>query len=524
MARKTSNIDSLTKLFDESSRPIYAIDAERRIVYCNRALAAWLGIELRRIIGRVVEYHSEPAGDEDETREEGPLTDLCPPPQVFAGEGCAGILSCMARDGRLVHRKAEFVPLGTSESVKSRAKAQPTPIFAVLGMLAAADLSAQELATALSGEQTADELHRTIRRFRRAQASRYSIESLLGNSLAMQKVRAQLAAAAASGANALICGPRGSGRGHAARAIHYCAKSDVATKLLPIDCELLSDDLMRRVLERLRNSVAENVPRPTLLLENLEQMSAAHQLLLASAIHEKLLEARIIATCSGHRGFRSPDRSAVADPEYVAATDSRDHEQNGDRTSTRGPGTPVPATIDTVLLTAVSTITIELPPLANRLEDLPVLAQYFLEARNQGSGKQVGSFRSDALDLLALYSWPGELDQLREAIAAAHRATTSHEISAADLPKIVQYASGAAKHSRREPERIVLDELLASIEKEAIVRALAQTAGNKSEAASLLGMTRPRLYRRLIQLGLIRDEGDEAQLEQPEFIERDPSE
>jgi DNA-binding NtrC family response regulator len=70
----------------------------------------------------------------------------------------------------------------------------------------------------------------------------------------------------------------------------------------------------------------------------------------------------------------------------------------------------------------------------------------------------------------------------------------------------------------------VLDELLASIEKEAIVRALAQAGGNKSEAATLLGMTRPRLYRRLVQLGLAGDEGDAAQLEQPEFIERDPTE
>ena len=184
----------------------------------------------------------------------------------------------------------------------------------------------------------------------------------------------------------------------------------------------------------------------------------------------------------------------------------------------------MPATIDAALLSAVSTITIELPPLANRLEDLPVLAQYFLEACNHGSGKQVGSFRSDALDLLALYSWPGELDQLRETIAAAHRAATSHEISAADLPTIVHHASGAAKRSRREPERIVLDELLASIEKEAIVRALAQAGGNKSEAAALLGMTRPRLYRRLVQLGLAGEEGDELQHEQPEFIERDPTE
>jgi transcriptional regulator with PAS, ATPase and Fis domain len=501
MARKTSNIDSLTRLFDGSSRPIYAIDAERRIVYCNRALAAWLDIESSRIVGRLVEYHSEPATDEDEARADGPLTDLCPPPQVFAGKACKGTLSCMARGGRLVHRQAEFVPLGVGDTEKkSRAKEQAAPSFAVLGMLASADMSAEELAGGISGEPMADELHRTIRRFRRAQASRYSIESLLGGSLAMQKVRAQLAAAAASGANTLIRGSLGSGRGHAARAIHYCSTSDVATKLLPIDCELMSDDLLRRVLEKLRETSGGATQKPTLLLENLERMLPAHQSLLASAIREKLLAARIVATCG------------------IDSSEPVGHEQNGDGP----PSSPFP--IDASLLAAVSTITIDLPPLASRLEDLPVLAQYFLEACNHGSSKQVGSFRSDALDLLALYSWPGELKQLSEAIAVAHRAATSHDISAGDLPTIVQHASGAAKRSRREPERIVLDELLASIEKEAIVRALAQAGGNKSEAAALLGMTRPRLYRRLVQLGLIRDEGDDAQLEQPEFIEHDPTE
>jgi DNA-binding NtrC family response regulator len=513
MARKTPNIDALTGLFNNSGRPIYAIDAERRIVYCNRALAAWLDMEFGRIIGRTVEYHSEPTADEDEGRDDAPLTDLCPPPQAFSGGACVGTLSCMAREGRLVHRHAEFVPLGNAGAERaSRKKEPPPPNYAVLAILATTDMSAQELATGLSGEPTADELHRTIRRFRRAQASRYSIESLLGSSLAMQKVRAQLAAAAASGANTLICGPRGSGRGHAARAIHYCGADDAGTKFLPIDCELLTDDLLRRVLERLRASGGASVQRTTLLLENLEHMTAAHQSLLASAIHEKLLAARVIATCRSHTPY------VVTAAQKVVAEDPVNGDGEGDGIRS------MPATIDRALLIAVSTITIELPRLSDRLEDLPVLAQYFLEACNHGSGKQVGSFRSDALDLLALYSWPGELDQLREVIAAAHRVATSHEISAADLPTIVHHASGAAKRSRREPERIVLDELLASIEKEAIVRALAQTGGNKSEAAVLLGMTRPRLYRRLVQLGLVRDEGDELPLEQPEFIERDPTE
>src|SRR5690349_15956431 len=122
MARKTSNIDSLTKLFDSSSRPIYAIDASRRVVYCNRALATWLDRESSRILGRVVEYHSEPATDEDEAGDEGPLTELCPPPQAFAGEACTGTLSCMAREGRLVHRRAEFVLLRDAAAEKAGRK------------------------------------------------------------------------------------------------------------------------------------------------------------------------------------------------------------------------------------------------------------------------------------------------------------------------------------------------------------------------------------------------------------------
>jgi DNA-binding NtrC family response regulator len=235
-------------------------------------------------------------------------------------------------------------------------------------------------------------------------------------------------------------------------------------------------------------------------------MSTAHQSLLASAIQEKLIAARIIATCS--------KRAAQVEP--LAIADSKDREGSDDESAT--------AAIDPLLLAAISTITIELPSLVSRLEDLPLLAQYFLEACNHGSGKQISSLKPDALDLLALYSWPGELDQLRETIAEAHRATTSHEISAADLSSIVHHASGAAKRNRREPERIVLDELLASIETEAIVRALTQAGGNKSEAASLLGMTRPRLYRRLVQLGLAGDDTDELQQELPEFIEREPTE
>jgi len=453
MEQSPFTITSLTNLLDASSRPIYAVDARRQVVYCNAALAAWLGLEAERIVGRSVEYHSEPTAT-------APLTDLCPPPSALAGTPSTGTVGRVGRDGRLVHRRAEFVPL-SAEGQSS----------GVLVLLAAADLSPQELAAELSDEPTVDELHRAIRSFRRTQAAEHTLESLLGNSAGMRKVRAQIAAAAASQAHVLVRGRRGSGREHVARAIHYQAK-DAAGKLVPIDGAVATEDSLRRACDSLRG-LRDPKQRNTLLLLNLERLPPQLQATLLPMLAGGSLAARWVVTVADDPTTREAEDNA---PE-----------------------------INPQLLSALSTITIDVPPLADRLDDLPLLAQYFLEAANRGSAKQIGSLRPEALDQLALYRWPGGLDELRGVITAAHSAATTHEITPADLPAIVHHAVKAAAQPRRAPEKIVLDELLESIEREVIARALAQASGNKSAAAELLGMTRPRLYRRLVQLGLIHE-------------------
>jgi DNA-binding NtrC family response regulator len=489
MARTRTTLDSLPKLLDRSNRPIYAIDSHRRVAYCNSALARWLELDPGRIVGRLVEYHSIPSGDEKTMGDSAaPLADLCPPPRALAGEACQGTISCAAMGGRLAHRHAEFIPLNMSGDGKSQ---ENSDAGGVLVLLAARDLSPQEVAEEVKEEATADELHRTIRQFRRSQSRHYAIQSLLGSSSAMVKVRAQVAAAAASGANVLIYGTRGSGRGHVARAIHYHGLGDSPMLLAPVDCDVANENLIRRALDAIHSASADANRRPTLLLENLESLDLSHQSQLIAAMRHSSFRARVIATCISH----SPN-----------AADARRDANVG-------------VSIDSSLLDLISTITIEIPPLCERLEDLPILAQCFLEVRNRGRVKQVGSIRADAHDQLALYRWPGELDELREAVAAAHAACSSHEITPADLPTVIHHAVQRASHSEKRLDRIVLDTLLAQIEREAIEAALAQVHGNKTEAARLLGMTRPRLYRRLVQLGFVVESND-VEPQEPEFVER----
>ena len=137
MPRSQAIADSLTKLLDTSSRPIYVVDAQRRIVYCNPALAAWIDLEPKRIVGRRVEFHSEePKADAAIRSDAAPLTDLCPPPHALVGDATSGTISCLARGGRMLHRAAEFVPLGRAEKSQKSRDSQSDQQFGVLVLLA----------------------------------------------------------------------------------------------------------------------------------------------------------------------------------------------------------------------------------------------------------------------------------------------------------------------------------------------------------------------------------------------------
>jgi DNA-binding NtrC family response regulator len=155
-----------------------------------------------------------------------------------------------------------------------------------------------------------------------------------------------------------------------------------------------------------------------------------------------------------------------------------------------------------LLAATVGTLVIRLPPLAERREDIPLLLQLAVEERNAEHERQFRGFAPEAVDALVAYPWPGNLAELRRIVAEAASQAGGPEITVADLPRRLSLAAAVARRPPRTDEPIVLAEFLTKIERQLIVRALAQAKGNKARAARLLGLTRPRLYRRMVQLGL----------------------
>lgn len=144
----------------------------------------------------------------------------------------------------------------------------------------------------------------------------------------------------------------------------------------------------------------------------------------------------------------------------------------------------------------LNVVNIPIPPLRERMEDVPVLAERFLHDLCERYDVPQKRFSMDALDLLRGYSWPGNVRELRNAVEHAFVFTPGETIYPANLPaELLQ-----ANRQSREPFGTALAPGLS--EPEAILRALEQTQGNKVKAARLLGISRAGLYNKLKQYGL----------------------
>jgi DNA-binding NtrC family response regulator len=144
------------------------------------------------------------------------------------------------------------------------------------------------------------------------------------------------------------------------------------------------------------------------------------------------------------------------------------------------------------LLFRINTVEIHLPALRDRREDIPLLANDFLQRHAQRARHAVQGFEPDAMAALLAHPWPGNVRELDHAVERAVLLAAGDRVSVADIGLTVP-ADGPATF-----DRLTLDE----VERELIRRALKRCEGNVSEAAKLLGLSRSALYRRLERHGL----------------------
>jgi DNA-binding NtrC family response regulator len=238
-------------------------------------------------------------------------------------------------------------------------------------------------------------------------------------------------------------------------------------------CPLVDHDLLQATLRALvRVKSPDGAQLPALILNDVDLLPAAAQVELADALAR-----------SGAASFRvfSTARGPLA--ELAARDEFR---------------------LDLACL--LSTLTIRLFALQERIDDLPLAAQWFLEQANARGEKQVAGFSPEALDRMAGYGWPGDVAELEAMVNEVHAACKGAEVGPGDLPPRIAWAAELAAHPRRIEETIDLEQFLGKIERELIERALQQARRNKTKAARMLGMTRPRFYRRLEQLGMAAED------------------
>jgi DNA-binding NtrC family response regulator len=318
---------------------------------------------------------------------------------------------------------------------------------------------------------------------------RYKFDGLIGRSPAMRDLFQLLETVSTTASTILVTGETGTGKEVVARAIHHSsprrAQRFVALNCSAIPETLLESELFGHVRGAFTGAIGnrpgrlEQANKGTLFLDEVGTMSAAMQMKLLRVLQEREFE-------------RVGDSHTIkVDVRVIAAT-------NSDLQKMVAAGT-----FRDDLFYRLNIIPVQLPPLRDRREDIPLLVQHFL--KKFGSPERLSELRisQDATRALMAYSWPGNVRQLENAIERAVAMSGGrNQIETSDLTSEIQQATqlSTAPDVALPEDGIDFDRYVARVERELIRRALEKTGGNKGQASKLLNLKRTTLVEKLKRL------------------------
>jgi DNA-binding NtrC family response regulator len=341
-----------------------------------------------------------------------------------------------------------------------------------------------------------DELRITVRRvlqnarvrheneeLRRRLDAKFGFENIIGESEAMQRVFHTVRQVAPTRASVLIQGESGTGKELIAHAIHHNSPRRRAP-FIAVNCGALSPTLLESELfghekgaftgaAQRRKGRFELADRGTLLLDEISEVSPEVQVKLLRVLQEQAFE-RVGGT-----------ETIRVDIRLIAAT-------NRDIDAAVREGT-----FREDLFYRLNVVRINVPPLRERREDIPLLVNAFVAEFSEANGKPVKPLGTRLTEELQRHPWPGNVRQLRNVIEGMVVMSTGKEITLKNLPPDIRSAP-----AQTESIQLPLGASMKEAEKEMIRATLHHTAGNRARAAKILGLGRKTLYRKMALHGI----------------------
>ncbi len=316
-------------------------------------------------------------------------------------------------------------------------------------------------------------------------AAGFDSGSIVGHSAPMVELLETVALVAPTEATVLITGESGTGKELIASAIH--ANSPRREKpFVKVNCAAITETLLESELfghekgaftgaDRRKEGRFRLAHQGGLFLDEISEMSVAMQAKLLRALQEKEIQ-RV-----------GGEEIIKVDVRVIAATNSNIEAQIH------------AGTFREDLYYRLNVVTLTIPPLRQRRDDIPLLAQHFLNVFSEKNRKQIKGFTPQAMDRMVRYDWPGNIRALMNAVERGVILCPGKYISEEDLPIAVRET--AIPLETATPAKQTGDMPLEEVEKATILRTLEGTGGNKSEAARKLGITRRTLYKKLKRYG-----------------------
>jgi two-component system nitrogen regulation response regulator NtrX len=323
-------------------------------------------------------------------------------------------------------------------------------------------------------------------------------QTMVGESYAMRQLRDQVAMAAPTNGRVLIYGENGTGKELVARTIHALSRRRAAG-FVEVNCaaipeELIESELFGHVRGAFTGAVADRRGKfevadgGTIFLDEIGDMSLKTQAKVLRILQEQTMEP------VGGTSRIKIDARVLAATNKDLQTEIRAGNFRED------------------LFFRLNVIPIFVPPLRERPEDIPLLADHFMAEFAREYGRRLKRFDSAATLVLERYPWPGNVRELRNVIERLMIMVPGDSISAGDLNFLDQTVAVPPGAARSTVEHLTLHEARDRFERDLILRTLAEQQGNMSRTAEALGVERSNLYRKMRTFGIApsrRPEGEE---------------